>query len=277
MDRLRLSNDQAIVRKVKADFVRKIPAIILALCLVFLVSCSKGTASSSSSAAGGSSGVTEVGETVQTSSDDESQTTASPGSKTGAPGTEAEETTVAEDLSKEKESSPVSSKSSVTKKTDESSSAQISKKTASTPEPSRDQKYCYMSIECSNVLKEDNFAKLDTAKKGVIPSDGVILKKTKTAFEDGENVYDIFKRVCRNNVCSHNCKYCNGRIQFETVPSNFGTYVRGIHFLYEKDCGTRSGWMYKVNGVFPDHAIDYYILKENDVVEFVYTCELGDV
>ncbi|MBQ7579756.1 MAG: DUF4430 domain-containing protein [Clostridia bacterium] len=268
MDRLRLSDDQAIVRKVKSDFIRKIPAIILALCLVFLVSCSKGTASSSTA--------TGAEQTAHTLSSDE-LTAPSEEAGTTASVPEAEKTTVREDGSNEKGSSSVSSKASATKKSDESSTAQDAKTTSPTSEPNRDQKYCYLSIECSNVLKEDNFAKLETVKKGVVPSDGVILKKTKTAFKDGENVYDIFKRACQNNVCSHNCKYCNGRIQFETVPSNFGTYVRGIHFLYEKDCGTRSGWMYKVNGVFPDYAIDYYILKENDVVEFVYTCELGDV
>ena len=33
--------------------------------------------------------------------------------------------------------------------------------------------------------------------------------------------------------------------------------------------------MYKVNGVFPNYGCSKYTLKNGDVVEWVYTCDLG--
>ena len=36
-----------------------------------------------------------------------------------------------------------------------------------------------------------------------------------------------------------------------------------------------SGWMYKVNGWFPNYGCSRYQLKDGDVIEWVYTCDLG--
>lgn len=33
--------------------------------------------------------------------------------------------------------------------------------------------------------------------------------------------------------------------------------------------------MYKVNGVFPKYGCSQYVLEHGDVVEWVYTCDLG--
>ena len=52
-------------------------------------------------------------------------------------------------------------------------------------------------------------------------------------------------------------------------------YIEGINNLYEFDCGELSGWMYKVNGWFPNYGCSRYQLKEGDVIEWVYTCDLG--
>ncbi len=35
-------------------------------------------------------------------------------------------------------------------------------------------------------------------------------------------------------------------------------YVEGIGNLYEFDCGKESGWMYKVNGRFPNYGCSSY-------------------
>ena len=53
-------------------------------------------------------------------------------------------------------------------------------------------------------------------------------------------------------------------------------YVEGISNIYEFDCGELSGWMYKVNGWFPNYGCSRYQLKPGDRVEWVYTCDLGD-
>ena len=58
--------------------------------------------------------------------------------------------------------------------------------------------------------------------------------------------------------------------------ANYGSvYVQGINNLYEFSCGELSGWMYRVNGVFPNYGCSKYVLKDGDVVEWVYTCDLG--
>ena len=49
----------------------------------------------------------------------------------------------------------------------------------------------------------------------------------------------------------------------------------GINNLYEFDCGQGSGWMYSVNGVFPNYGCSSYKPANNDKIAFRYTCELG--
>lgn len=39
--------------------------------------------------------------------------------------------------------------------------------------------------------------------------------------------------------------------------------------------GPLSGWMYKVNGEFPGYGSSKYKLSNGDVIEWVYTCDLG--
>lgn len=36
------------------------------------------------------------------------------------------------------------------------------------------------------------------------------------------------------------------------TPAYNSAYIEGIGNLYEFDCGNLSGWMYSVNGVWPD-------------------------
>ncbi len=41
--------------------------------------------------------------------------------------------------------------------------------------------------------------------------------------------------------------------------------------------GELSGWIYSVNGWFPNHGCTLYALKDVDVVKWIYTCLLdGD-
>ena len=59
------------------------------------------------------------------------------------------------------------------------------------------------------------------------------------------------------------------------TPVYNSAYIEGISNLYEFDCGERSGWMYKVNGWFPNYGCSRYELKNGDKIEWVYTCDLG--
>ena len=112
----------------------------------------------------------------------------------------------------------------------------------------------------------NNLSDLDPAKLGELPSDGIILKKQKVVFYAGESVFDVLKRVCKENG-----------IQMESsfTPMYNSAYVEGINNLYEFDCGNLSGWMYRVDGWYPNYGCSRYQLCDGETVEWRYTCDLG--
>ena len=61
----------------------------------------------------------------------------------------------------------------------------------------------------------------------------------------------------------------------ELRDSYGSVYIQGIHYLYEFSCGPLSGWMYRVDGEFPNFGCSKYRLKDGQVIEWVYTCDLG--
>lgn len=129
-----------------------------------------------------------------------------------------------------------------------------------------DTKYtCIISISCETIL--DNMDKCAESKKALVPEDGIILPATEVTFSDGESVYDVLQRVCKAN-----------KIHMESsfTPVYNSAYIEGIHNLYEFDVGKLSGWMYAVNGWFPNYGCSRYQLKNGDVVEWCYTCDLGE-
>ena len=124
---------------------------------------------------------------------------------------------------------------------------------------------CTFSIECSTIL--NNLDMLDPDKLEMVPSGGVILSKTTVTFYEGESVFDVLQRLCKEKGI---------HMEAEWTPIYNSAYVEGIHNLYEFDCGALSGWMYKVNGWYPNYGSSRYQLKDGDVVEWRYTCDLGN-
>ncbi|NLZ28170.1 MAG: DUF4430 domain-containing protein [Firmicutes bacterium] len=121
-----------------------------------------------------------------------------------------------------------------------------------------------LSIHCDTIL--DNMEKFNQDKLSVLPPDGVIMDTRTVAFYEGENVFDVLQRETRAAKI---------HMEFVFTPIYNSVYIEGIHNLYEFDCGELSGWMYKVNGWFPNYGASRYLLKNNDVIEWVYTCDLG--
>ena len=124
---------------------------------------------------------------------------------------------------------------------------------------------CTFSIECSTIL--NNLDMLDPDKLEMVPSGGLILSKTTVTFYEGESVFDVLQRLCKEKGI---------HMEAEWTPIYNSAYVEGIHNLYEFDCGSLSGWMYKVNGWYPNYGSSRYQLKDGDVVEWRYTCDLGN-
>ena len=98
-----------------------------------------------------------------------------------------------------------------------------------------------------------------------IPENGIILEKAEYVLRENDTVYDILDRILRYN-----------KIMYERRgSSDSSVYIVGINYLYEYSCGPLSGWMYSVNGVFSDKSCTEYVLSDGDVIEWVYSCDLG--
>lgn len=126
------------------------------------------------------------------------------------------------------------------------------------------QKTCTLTITCKTIL--DNMDDLDPEKIELVPEDGVILAEKTVTFYEGENVFQLLRREAKANKI---------HMEFEETPIYNSAYIEGIHNLYEFDCGELSGWMYSVNGWYPNYGCSRYQLKEGDQVEWIYTCDLG--
>ncbi|MBE5971890.1 MAG: DUF4430 domain-containing protein [Lachnoclostridium sp.] len=123
---------------------------------------------------------------------------------------------------------------------------------------------CTFSIECATIL--NNLDDLDPDKLEMVPSNGVILKKKKVKFSKGESVYNVLQRICQDEGI---------HMESSWTPIYNSAYIEGIHNLYEFDCGSGSGWMYRVNGWYPNYGCSRYQLADGDVVEWRFTCNLG--
>ena len=123
---------------------------------------------------------------------------------------------------------------------------------------------CAFSIECSTIL--NNLKDLDPDKRELVPSNGVILAPTKVTFYDGESVFDVLQRVCKEKGI---------HLESSWTPIYNSAYIEGIHNLYEFDCGELSGWTYCVDGWYPNYGCSRYQLKDGEKVEWRYTCDLG--
>ncbi|MER1986537.1 MAG: DUF4430 domain-containing protein [Solibacillus sp.] len=123
-----------------------------------------------------------------------------------------------------------------------------------------------LTIRSDTVLDQ-----LDKLKPELLPyveEDGTILEETEYVLRPGDTVFEILNRATRHH-----------RIQMEYQGADMNiynsVYVQGIQYLYEFSCGPLSGWMYEVNGEFPNHGVSQYILHDGDDIAFYYTCDLG--
>ena len=120
---------------------------------------------------------------------------------------------------------------------------------------------CTIEIRCDTIL--NNMGNLTAGKEAYVPSNGTILATSTVQFSEGDTVFDVLTAAC---------KAANIQLEY-TFSSLYGTnYIEGINNLYEFDCGEESGWMYKVNGWFPNYGCSKYELHDGDVIVWCYTC-----
>ncbi|MGN0734426.1 MAG: DUF4430 domain-containing protein [Anaerovoracaceae bacterium] len=122
-----------------------------------------------------------------------------------------------------------------------------------------------LEIRC-DTLSSDMSKLENPALEDYIPEDGTILARSTYKGTTDNTVFDVLNTLCRNNDI---------QLEFSYTPIYESYYIEGINYLYEFDGGNLSGWMYKVNGWFPNYGCSSYYLSDGDVIEWVYTCDLG--
>ena len=122
-----------------------------------------------------------------------------------------------------------------------------------------------ISINCQKAL--DNLEVMDKSKHDILPEDGYILAPTEVDFTGGETVFDVMQEVTKENKI---------HFEYSNAPAYKTTYIEGIGNLYEFDGGDLSGWVYCVNGVRMGVGCSRCYVQDGDVVEFLYTLDLGE-
>ena len=130
--------------------------------------------------------------------------------------------------------------------------------------PGQEDNVCTVTIVCDTIL--DNIGKLNKEKAPFVPKDAVILPQTRVSFAPGDTVFDVLKSACSQAGIQMSSRY---------TPMYGSYYIEGINQLYEFDCGQNSGWMYSVNGWFPNYGCSEYKVEDGDNIEWKYTCNLG--
>ena len=123
---------------------------------------------------------------------------------------------------------------------------------------------CTISIECSSILNK--WDDLKSTKAEFVPSDGWILYPSEVSFTPGDTAFDVLKNACNQAGIQMSSRY---------TPLYGSYYIEGINQLYEFDCGANSGWMFSVNGWFPNYGCSEYTVEDGDKIEWKYTCDLG--
>lgn len=144
--------------------------------------------------------------------------------------------------------------------TQDSNQSQTNTETNTPTTPESTTEYVYVSIDCKTIL--NNMNDLPEQYKQYVPSNGIILSSKKVKLSEGDTVFDIITKVTKMN-----------KIQM----SQSSGYIQSIHNLPEKLFNGSGGWMYGVNGSYADRGSKEYKLKNNDKVEWRYTCYIGDL
>ena len=94
-------------------------------------------------------------------------------------------------------------------------------------------------------------------------NESIILGETTVKFAEGSSVFDILKKVTREN-----------KIQMESRGLGALVYVSGIDNLYEFDSGPQSGWIFYVNDIRGDESSGKVTAVEGDIIKWVYVLEV---
>ncbi len=95
---------------------------------------------------------------------------------------------------------------------------------------------------------------------------GYVISPAKVELQSGDTVWTLTKREMDKRGIKYKYDY------YEKYKS---VYVRSIAGDGEFDNGEGSGWMYNVNGWYPNYGASVYKLEDGDVLQWRYTTDYG--
>lgn len=126
---------------------------------------------------------------------------------------------------------------------------------------------CTIEIRCDNATaRKDSIT--NQGIRDSIPDDGTILEVTTYTGNEGFTVYDVLAAVTAMHVPV---------IPIDPQSSIMGIYIASINNLAQMNVGPNSGWMYSVNGKAPGYSCGKYVVKDGDVIKWIYVCQMGDM
>ena len=121
------------------------------------------------------------------------------------------------------------------------------------PEPEPETITVTVSVLCTLAVGNPNL------NPGVtVPSDGVMVSGLSLELTPGQTAFDALSQT-------------GLALDYSGSPSRKDVYLRGIGGLYQKDCGPSSGWVFSVNGAYPNTSCSKVALSDGDVVSFQFT------
>lgn len=119
-----------------------------------------------------------------------------------------------------------------------------------------------LSVDCSGaishgILNDERYAK-------ILPADGKLLPETTVGLLEGDTALSVLKRTLKTE-------------KIGPLSATSAGYIKSIGGLPEFACGASSGWLYRVNGIRPSVGAKVYKPHAGDRLEFIYSCEIGDV
>lgn len=130
-------------------------------------------------------------------------------------------------------------------------------------QPTQKELTCSLEIRCDKLVGNGD---LDPDKAELVPEDGSLFAAADVVFYEGESVFNVLQRAMKQN---------RQHLEFTQTPLYNSAYIEGICNLYAYDAGDLSGWMYSVNGAFPNYGCSQYVVQAGDVIVWHYTCDLG--
>lgn len=125
----------------------------------------------------------------------------------------------------------------------------VSTKDTGKPDPKPEKKTVSLSVDLKTIGK------------------GYIISPTTVEISDGDTVWDVLKSELDRRGIPY---------EYEDYSQYDSVYVQSIDKVGEFDNGPGSGWMYNVDGIYPEYGCSRYVLHGGERIQWRYTTNLGE-